>query len=158
MMNDDSVADRTSMSGYQFNIQSVRSTNTFENANRGDNLIFGKEGPGATKDLKPNIGNASIKSYSILSDKDRANLLGERARTELGSNLEPIRKNSIMSDVSMTTQENCKAIEQQLQKYEGDIRKHISIEHQLQLFAEDLKRSITLLEKEKEQLEQQKDQ
>ena len=46
-------------------------------------------------------------------------------------------------------------MEQQLQKYEGDIRKHISIEHQLQLFAEDLKRSVTQLEKEKEQLEQQ---
>ena len=40
-------------------------------------------------------------------------------------------------------------------KYEADIRRHISIEHQLQLFADDLKRSITTLEKEKEQLEKQ---
>ena len=55
----------------------------------------------------------------------------------------------------MNTHQNCVAMEQQLQKYEGDIRKHISIEHQLQLFAEDLKRSVTQLEKEKEQLEQQ---
>ena len=31
--------------------------------------------------------------------------------------------------------------------------KHISIEHQLQLFAEDLKRNVTQLEKEKEELE-----
>ncbi len=110
MMNDDSVADRTSMSGYQFNIQSARSTNPFENAGR-DNLIFGKEGPGASKDLKANIGNTSIKSYSILSDKDRDNLFGDKARTELGSNFEPIRKDSMMSDVSMTTHENCKAME-----------------------------------------------
>jgi hypothetical protein len=42
-----------------------------------------------------------------------------------------------------------------LVKYEADIRRHISIEHQLQLFADDLKRSITTLEKEKEQLEKQ---
>ena len=53
----------------------------------------------------------------------------------------------------MNTQQNCVALETQLQKYEADIRKHISIEHQLQLFTEDLKRSITTLEKEKEQLE-----
>ena len=53
----------------------------------------------------------------------------------------------------MNTQQNCVALEAQLQKYEADIRKHISIEHQLQLFTEDLKRSITTLEKEKEQLE-----
>ena len=48
---------------------------------------------------------------------------------------------------------NWATYEQQLQKYEGDIRKHISIEHQLQLFAEDLKRSVAQLEKEKEQVE-----
>ena len=40
-----------------------------------------------------------------------------------------------------------------MQKYEADIRKHISIEHQLQLFADDLKRNIQTLEKEKEALE-----
>ena len=39
-------------------------------------------------------------------------------------------------------------------KYEADIRKHISIEHQLQLFADDLKRSVQVLEKEKEDLEE----
>ena len=82
-------------------------------------------------------------------------MAGERARTELGSNFElnPMRRNSFTSEMSMNTQENCKALEQQLQKYEGDIRKHISIEHQLQLFAEDLKRSVAQLEKEKEQVE-----
>ena len=156
MMNDDSVADRTSMSNSQFNTFSARSTNPFEKAAK-DNLIFGKEGPGATKDLKPGPGNDSIKSYTIFSEKDRRNLLGDRAHTELGSYFDINRKDSMMSDVSMTTQENCKAMEQQLQKYEGDIRKHISIEHQLQLFAEDLKRNITQLEKDKEHLEANKE-
>ena len=80
-------------------------------------------------------------------------LAGERALTEFGSNFEPRRDSVNMSDMSMTTQQNCVALEQQLQKYEGDIRKHISIEHQLQLFAEDLKRNVTQLEKEKEELE-----
>jgi len=69
-----------------------------------------------------------------------------------------MRRHSLASDASMTTQENCKALEQQLQKYEGDIRKHISIEHQLQLFAEDLKRQVSQLEKEKDALELAKDQ
>lgn len=82
---------------------------------------------------------------------------GERALTEFGSNFEP-RRDSVVSDASMNTQQNCVALEQQLQKYEGDIRKHISIEHQLQLFAEDLKRTISTLEKEKEALEQQTNQ
>ena len=55
----------------------------------------------------------------------------------------------------MNTAQHNIALEQQLVKYEADIRRHISIEHQLQLFADDLKRSITTLEKEKEQLEKQ---
>ena len=79
-------------------------------------------------------------------------MAGERALTEFGSNFEP-RRDSTLSDVSMNTHQNCAALEAQLQKYEGDIRKHISIEHQLQLFAEDLKRSVSQLEKEKEALE-----
>lgn len=58
------------------------------------------------------------------------------------------------SDISMNTQQNCVALEQQMVKYEADIRKHISIEHQLQLFADDLKRSVHVLEKEKEVLEE----
>ena len=53
---------------------------------------------------------------------------GERALTEFGSNFGP-RRDSVVSDASMNTQQNCVALEQQLQKYEGDIRKHISIEH-----------------------------
>ncbi len=44
-------------------------------------------------------------------------------------------------------------MEIQIQKYEADIRKHISIEHQLQLYSDDLKRSITQLETEKESSE-----
>lgn len=44
-------------------------------------------------------------------------------------------------------------MEHQICKYEGDIRKHISIEHQLQLYADDLKRSILQTDKEKEFME-----
>ena len=40
-------------------------------------------------------------------------------------------------------------MEVQIQKYEADIRRHISIEHQLQLYTDDLKRSVTLLQVEK---------
>lgn len=58
-------------------------------------------------------------------------------------------------DQSMNTVQHNIALEQQLVKYEADIRRHISIEHQLQLFADDLKRTISTLEKEKEQLESQ---
>jgi hypothetical protein len=58
-------------------------------------------------------------------------------------------------DQSMNTVQHNIALEQQLVKYEADIRRHISIEHQLQLFADDLKRSISTLEKEKELLESQ---
>lgn len=38
-------------------------------------------------------------------------LAGERALTEFGSNFEP-RRDSVMSDVSMNTQQNCVALEQ----------------------------------------------
>lgn len=82
-----------------------------------------------------------------------AYLAGERALTEFGSNFDVRRDSATMSDMSMNTQQNCVALEQQLQKYEGDIRKHISIEHQLQLFAEDLKRNVTQLEKDKAEQE-----
>lgn len=58
----------------------------------------------------------------------------------------------------MNTAQNNIALEQQLVKYEADIRRHISIEHQLQLFADDLKRNISQLEKEKDQIEEQTNQ
>jgi hypothetical protein len=45
------------------------------------------------------------------------------------------------------------ALEVQIQKYEADIRKHISIEHQLQLYADDLKRSVQVMDQEKETIE-----
>lgn len=47
-----------------------------------------------------------------------------------------------MSDFSLNTAQNLGALEQQICKYEADIRKHISIEHQLQLYADDLKKSL----------------
>lgn len=49
--------------------------------------------------------------------------------TEFDSAYEPSRPASVQSDATMNTQQNCVALELQLQKYEGDIRKHISIEH-----------------------------
>ena len=159
IMNEDSCVDRASLCDNIFGSFSHHDTNPFEKAPKGSLLPGGKEGPGETQPSKIlNDGNNSIKSQSLFSNHARNLLAGERARTELGSaNLGEqypgggMRRNSFThSELSMNTQENCKALEQQLQKYEGDIRKHISIEHQLQLFAEDLKRSVSQLEKEKE--------
>lgn len=79
----------------------------------------------------------------------------EHSLTEFGSSFQPEKSESVSDDQSMNTAQHNIALEQQLVKYEADIRRHISIEHQLQLFADDLKRSITTLEKEKEQLERQ---
>ena len=151
IMSEDSCVDRASLCDNIFGSFSHHDTNPFEKAPKGS-LLPGKEGPGDRTSKDVNDGAASIKSQSLFSNHARGLLAGERARTELGSNFElnPMRRNSFTSEMSMNTQENCKALEQQLQKYEGDIRKHISIEHQLQLFAEDLKRSVAQLEKEKE--------
>ena len=148
MMNDDSVNDKASFSDHPFKSFLHHETNPFEKASKIKEL--NREGPvrGGGLDI------ASSKSQSLFSNPGHGSgrAQDERARTEQGSRLEH-RRSSMASEVSMTTQENCKAMEQQLQKYEGDIRKHISIEHQLQLFAEDLKRSVSQLEKEKESLE-----
>ena len=151
-MQDDSVADRTSFSDHPFRTQSPNSANPFEKINK-NNLLGGgatHEGPGRVADAA--IGNNKINntSQSLFSNQGREVLLaGERALTEFGSNFDA-RRESLTSEFSMNTHQNCAALETQLQKYEGDIRKHISIEHQLQLFAEDLKRTVTQLEKEKE--------
>ena len=132
-MNEDSCVDRASICDNIFGSFSHHDTNPFEKAPKGS-LLPGREGPGdaAVTDQSGKIvdGNASIKSQSLFSNHAKGLLAGERARTELGSNFQP-RRNSFTSEMSMTTQENCKALELQLQKYEGDIRKHISIEHQL---------------------------
>lgn len=103
----------------------------------------------------------SAKSESLFSNytsgmpnsKKQNPAYGEYALTEYESGFDGQAHSSNLSEASMNTKQNCDALEQQLQKYEADIRKHISIEHQLQLFTEDLKRSISTLEKEKELLE-----
>lgn len=61
----------------------------------------------------------------------------------------------MQSEFSMNTVQNLGALESQIQQYEADIRKHISIEHQLQLYSDDLKRTISSLEFEKESLQKE---
>jgi len=148
IMNDDSVIDRASFSDHPFKSFSHHAINPFEKASKIKEL--NKDGPVQVGGLDI----AASKSESFFSNPGHGSgrVQEERARTEQGSRVEH-RQNSMTSALSMTTQENCRAMEQQLQKYEGDIRKHISIEHQLQLFAEDLKRSVSQLEKEKETIE-----
>lgn len=57
-------------------------------------------------------------------------------------------KQQMDSVTSLNTVQNLEALETQIQRYEQDIRKHISVEHQLQLYAEDLKATIKDQEKD----------
>ena len=77
IMQDDSVADRTSMSEHPFHSQqSPRSTNPFEKANKNKLLAggdkTGTEGPEGARDGKTKnhnmLGNSSIKSQSLFSN------------------------------------------------------------------------------------------
>ena len=55
-----------------------------------------------------------IGNLNVSTGKNRGGemlLAGERALTEFGSNFEP-RRDSLQSDVSMNTQQNCAALEQ----------------------------------------------
>ena len=66
-------------------------------------------------------------------------------QSNLSKNCSPPKvKNTKQLDsvTSLNTVQNLEALETQIQRYEQDIRKHISVEHQLQLYAEDLKASI----------------
>ena len=70
-MQDDSCADRTSMSGDPFRSYSPKSMNPFEKAH--NNVLFSnKEGPGRDKKGKESqgavAGNQSIKSQSLFSN------------------------------------------------------------------------------------------
>ena len=65
IMQDDSVADRTSLSDHPFHTQSPQSMNPFEKAANKNKLLPGREGPGRNKD---NLGSSSIKSQSLFSN------------------------------------------------------------------------------------------
>ena len=136
---------------------SPQSTNPFEKAEsnvknmkdkskKKDNSADRRTRQQRSKEKKDRSGNKkndaqdllnSVKSQSLFSNYSSAiggqkkdqQLLGERALTEFGSNFDLRRQSSAVSEISMNTQQNCVALEQQLQKYEADIRKHISIEH-----------------------------
>ena len=79
-------------------------------------MMSGKEGGpgrhgGAAKKVTKRAPYNATEAEVAHSIKSQSLVVSERALTEFGSNFEP-RRDSLISDASMNTQQNCAAMEQ----------------------------------------------
>ena len=125
---------------------SVKSVSLFSNKNLGRGLNY-------YSNLSERQGKGTIDDQ-ILRKKQRVVQTETRTHSEEKEKKAKEQKSNKKFEElaeSMNASQNFNVMETQIQKYEADIRKHISIEHQLQLYADDLKRNVQVLEKERDE-------